>query len=44
MIVAIGKDKEGKPLGKYVYLKYESYDLYYVDMEKNVLYFIHNNY
>ena len=36
-------DKEGKPIGQSTYQKYENYDLYYVDMEKNILYFIHNN-
>ena len=37
------KDKEGQPIGKSAYKKYDSYDVYYVDMENYILYFIHNN-
>lgn len=37
------KDKEGQPIGESVYKKYESYDVYYVDMKNDILYFLHNN-
>ena len=37
------KDKEGQPIGESIYKKYESYDVYYVDMENYILYFIHSN-
>lgn len=36
-------DKEGQPIGESVYKKYESYDVYYVDMKNDILYFLHNN-
>ena len=35
--------KEGDTIGDSVYGKYDSYDVYYVDMEKCILYFIHVN-
>ena len=35
--------KEGKKIGEGVYEKFDSYDVYYVDMSKCVLYFIHSN-
>lgn len=37
------KDKEGQSIGEGTYNKYDSYDVYYVDMENYILYFIHNN-
>lgn len=37
------KDKEGQPIGESAYKKYDKYDVYYVDMENYILYFIHNN-
>lgn len=36
-------DKEGTPIGTGVYEKFDSYDVYYVDMENNIMYFIHSN-
>ena len=35
--------KEGQPIGTGVYEKYDNYNVYYIDMEKQILYFIHNN-
>lgn len=36
-------DKDGTPIGDGFYEKYEDYDVYYVDMEKCIMYYIHNN-
>lgn len=36
-------DKEETPIGDGVYEKYDSYNVYYVDMEKQIMYFMHNN-
>ena len=35
--------KEGKKAGDGVYGKFDSYDIYYVDMSECILYFIHHN-
>ncbi len=35
--------KEGQPIGQGYYDKYEDYDVYYFDTNKNILYMFHNN-
>ena len=35
--------KEGKKIGDGFYGKFDNYNVYYVDMTKNILYFIHSN-
>lgn len=35
--------KEGTKIGESIYDKFDSYDVYYVDMEKCIVYFIHSN-
>ncbi len=34
---------EDKSIGQSVYGKYDDYDVYYVDMEKCIMYYIHSN-
>ena len=34
---------EGEPIGDSAYGKYDNYDVYYVDVEKRIMYFIHSN-
>ena len=34
---------EGKPIGQSIYERYDDYDVYYVDMEKCIMYYIHSN-
>lgn len=34
---------EGEPIGQSIYERYDNYDVYYVDMEKCIMYYIHSN-
>lgn len=34
---------EGKKIGQSIYERYDNYDVYYVDMEKCIMYYIHSN-
>ena len=34
---------EGKTIGQSTYERYDNYDVYYVDMKKNIMYYIHSN-
>lgn len=34
---------EGKPIGNSKYRKFDNYDVYYVDIETNTVYYIHTN-
>lgn len=35
--------KEGEPIGQRTYRKFENYDVYYFDVDAQILYFFHNN-
>lgn len=37
------KTMEGQEVGQSKYKKYDNYSLYYFDIDKNILYYIHNN-
>ncbi len=35
--------KEGEPIGQRTYRKFENYDVYYFDVDAQILYYFHNN-
>lgn len=35
--------KEGEPIGNSAYRKFDSYDIYYFDIDTQILYYFHNN-
>lgn len=37
------KTKEGEPIGQRTYRKFENYDVYYFDVDAQILYYFHNN-